>query len=82
MNNTPPKYWLRFFHWYCHPDYVEDLEGDLIERFEKMAQKKGVSLAKWRFTKDVIRLFRPGIIRPITNSSNSNNYGMLNNFIK
>lgn len=39
-------------------------------------------MAKWRFTKDVIRLFRPGIIRPINNSSNSNDYGMLNNFIK
>ncbi|MGD1959466.1 MAG: ABC transporter permease [Fulvivirga sp.] len=82
MNNAPSNLWLRFFRWYCHPDYVEDLEGDLIERFEKMAQKKGVSLAKWRFTKDVIRLFRPGIIRPINNSSNSNDYGMLNNFIK
>ncbi|MEM9298946.1 MAG: permease prefix domain 2-containing transporter, partial [Bacteroidota bacterium] len=82
MNNAPSNLWLRFFRWYCHPDYVEDLEGDLIERFEKMAQKKGVSLAKWRFTKDVIRLFRPGIIRPINSSSNSNDYGMLNNFIK
>ncbi|MEM1406867.1 MAG: ABC transporter permease, partial [Bacteroidota bacterium] len=82
MADPPPKFWLRFFRWYCHPDYVEDLEGDLIERFEKMAQKKGVSLAKWRFTKDVIRLFRPGIIRPINSSSNSNDYGMLNNFIK
>ena len=60
----PPKFPLHFFHWYCHPEYVEDIEGDLIERFETKVESKGIRNAKWGFTKDVIRLLRPGIIKP------------------
>jgi len=82
MSNTPPKLFLRFFRWYCHPDYLEDLEGDLLERFDRSVEQKNTRLAKWRFTKDVLRLFRPGIIRPITTTQKLNNYGMFKNYFK
>ncbi len=78
----PPKLPLRFFRWFCHPDYVEDLEGDLIERFEGRATEKTPSSAKWQFTIDVLRLFRPEIIRPLGGTSKLNSFGMLNNYIK
>ena len=32
--NHPPKLLLAFFRWFCHPDFVEDIEGDLLERYE------------------------------------------------
>ena len=35
-DNTPPQpppWLLRFFRWFCHPDFVEDIEGDLLERY-------------------------------------------------
>ncbi|MEM6845174.1 MAG: permease prefix domain 2-containing transporter, partial [Bacteroidota bacterium] len=42
MNNPPPpEFLLRFFRWYCHPDYAEDIEGDLLERFERRLEKEG-----------------------------------------
>lgn len=69
---SPPKLPLRFFRWYCHPDYLEDLEGDLMERFEETAKERGVRSAKWLFLKDVIKLFRPGIIRPLTGTQKMN----------
>ena len=56
MKTNPPKYPLSFFRWYCHPEYLEDIEGDLIERFEIKVKEKGIRNAKWGFTKDVIRL--------------------------
>ena len=56
MSKNLPKYPLRFFRWFCHPDYVEDIEGDLMERFEKWP-------SKWRFAWEVIKLLRPGIIK-------------------
>ncbi len=59
----PPKFLLRFFRWYCHPDYQEDIEGDLLERFEQRLNSEGVKKARWGFYKDVLRLLRPGIIR-------------------
>lgn len=61
----PPKYWLRFFRWFCHPDFLEDIEGDLIERFERRGTTAASSKVKWLFAKDVLSLFRPGIIRPL-----------------
>ena len=58
MNKTPPKLPLRFFRWFCHPDYVEDIEGDLLERFEKRP-------SRWRFALELVKLLRPGIIRSL-----------------
>ena len=81
MNNIP-KLPLRFFRWYCHPDFAEDIEGDLMERFEVKTKEKNLKSAKWGFSKDVIRLFRPGIIRPLGGSHQLNNYGMFKNYMK
>jgi putative ABC transport system permease protein len=79
---TPPKLPLRFFRWYCHRDFAEDIEGDLLERFEKRIEEKGIRSAKRQFSLDVIRLFRPGIIRSLEGYQKLNNYGMFKNYIK
>ncbi len=84
MNNkqtlTPPEWVLRFFRWFCHPDYVEDIEGDLLERFEKRTNEN--EAAKWLFTLDVLMLFRPGIIRKFGGKQKLNYHGMLKHNIK
>lgn len=77
--HRPPKLALRFLRWYCHPDYLEDIEGDLLERFETRVAAKGMAKARWRFVLDVIRLFRPGIIRPWEGYQQLNHYGMFKN---
>ena len=83
MNNpSPPEFLLRFFRWFCHPDYQEDIEGDLLERFERRFESDGKKKARWGFTKDVLRLFRPGIIRPLTFHIQSNHYNMFRNYFK
>ena len=82
MNKIPPKFILQFFRWYCHPEYVEDIEGDLLEKFEYKLNEKSLRYAKWRFTLDVIRLFRPGLIRPFFKNQYINNNSMLSNYIK
>ncbi|MTI38292.1 ABC transporter permease [Fulvivirga lutimaris] len=79
---NPPKLPLRFFRWFCNPDFVEDLEGDLFERFERRVEKKSTRSARWGFTKDVIRLFRPGIIKPITQIQHLNQLDMFRNNFK
>ena len=79
---TPYKWPLRFFRWYCHPDYLEDLEGDLLERFERKVETKNITSAKIQFLKDVIKLFRPGIIKSFSNDSSLNHYDMFKNYFK
>ena len=70
MNNQlhPPKWALRFFRWYCREDYLEDLEGDLTERFERKLQNDTARKARWHFTMDVLNLFRPGMIKKFRSS--------------
>ncbi|WP_420320387.1 ABC transporter permease [Flagellimonas sp.] len=80
--HNPPKWILSFFHWFCHPDYLEDLEGDLRERFGTRVKEHGVSNARWLFILDVLRLFRPGLIRSFPGTLNMFDYDMFRNHLK
>ena len=78
----PPKLFLRFFRWYCHPRLADHIEGDLIEVYRKRVLKNGKRKADIRFIIDVLLLFRPGIIRPVEGYKNLNNYGMYKSYLK
>ena len=71
---------LRFFRWYCHPGYQEDIEGDLWERFERNLGAKGATIARWLFMKDVLLLFRPGIIRNVLKTHRMTRFGIVKNY--
>jgi putative ABC transport system permease protein len=64
MKHSPPKFFLRFFRWYCHPKMQDYIEGDLMEVYEKRKALSGKLKADLHFMVDVLLLFRPGIIRP------------------
>ncbi len=85
MNQTsqtePPKRLLKFFRWFCDPEILEDLEGDLVELFEERAEKNPTK-ARALFTRDILLMFRPGIIKNFEGHKNLNNYGMLKNYLK
>ena len=82
IDHRPPEWMLRFFRWFCHPDYAEDIEGDLVERFVRRAEKKDVSTAKWLFIKEILLLLRPGIVKSPGGFSEFNQYGMIKNYFK
>lgn len=63
MNNNPPKIMLSFFRWYCNPEYREEIEGDLLEKYDHYSKIYGSKKAGFLFSKEVILLFRPSIIR-------------------
>ena len=65
-NFKPPKLALGFFRWFCHPDFVEDIEGDLTEKYGRFRQTNSKKKADWLFSRAVISLLRPNLIRPIT----------------
>lgn len=80
-HSEPSKWALRSFRWFCHPECREDIEGDLLERFEKRSEDRGIRKARWLFIKDVIQLLRPGIIKSISGTQKFNNMGMFKNYI-
>lgn len=63
---SPPIWMLRFFRWFCHPAFVEDIEGDLHERYALLIEEMGLRKARFRFVIEVLLLFRPGLIKSLS----------------
>jgi putative ABC transport system permease protein len=64
---------------FCKPEYHTDIEGDLLEFYEQREAKWGRPRANLLLLKDVLFLFRPGIIhspsiQPLTNGGMIRNY--------
>lgn len=64
MVRTPPKYALKFLRWFCREDYVEEIEGDLVQLY----QSRGASVLfpTLRFWITVIQYFRPWFLKSIS----------------
>src|SRR5258706_9568849 len=80
--NNPPKIFLRFFRWYCHPKLRDSIEGDLLELYEERLKGIGKRKADRKFIIDVMLLFRRGIIKPTEGYKNLNTYGMYKSYFK
>ncbi len=59
---TLSKFAFRFLRWFCPAHLYEEIEGDLIQKFEKDAKLFGERKAKRRLIWNALRFFRPGII--------------------
>ena len=57
MSNQPPKFFLKFLRWFCHPRLVKPLEGDLMELYEERIKEFGKRKADQMFRRDVLLLF-------------------------
>lgn len=58
MNSHPPKWANRFLLWYCNPDIIEEVQGDLYELYLDRLTRAGKFKADFIFTLEVIRFFR------------------------
>ena len=77
----PPQLPLKILRWFCDPEVLEDVEGDLSELFRSRASKS-IYLAKLLYARDVMLLFRPGIVRTPIEFRNTNQFHMIGNHIK
>ncbi len=53
----------RFFRWFCHPDYYDEIQGDLEEMYQCDRHQSERS-ARWKYLYRVLGLFRPSLMRP------------------
>ncbi|MGD1961971.1 MAG: ABC transporter permease [Fulvivirga sp.] len=58
MNLQPPKWADRFLEWYCNPDLLEDLQGDLYEVFYHHVDQGKPRKARLYYLWLVLRSFR------------------------
>jgi putative ABC transport system permease protein len=71
---------LRLLRKFCDPDLLEDVEGDLHELYEQtvsISHRKANRMLWW----EVIKLFRPGIIKNIGIKTHYNTTAMLKNYL-
>lgn len=80
MKLTPPKRPLQFLRWFCREDYLDEIEGDLIEVFVKQAETNPRQ-ARRTFTWSVIKYFRPEFIKSFKYPYSSNTTDMLKNYL-
>jgi putative ABC transport system permease protein len=57
VNHRPPAWADHFLEWYCSPQFLEEIQGDLYEAFHRRCKEVGPRWAKWLFTVDVLRSF-------------------------
>src|SRR5688500_6100443 len=76
MEMHPPKGALKFLRWFCREDYIEEIEGDLTEVFEKQYEHSPAR-AKRRFVWSVLKYFRPEFIKAFGLIHNTNPADML-----
>ena len=82
MRPLPPKTFIRFLKWFCHPDLHTYIEGDLLELYRERLKQSGQRKADLRFAIDVLLLFRPDIIRSYKTGHSLNYIDMLQHNFK
>ncbi len=58
MRNCPPPWVDRFLSWFCKPEYLEEIQGDLYEIFHNKKENKGLRYARNTYLLDVLKFFR------------------------
>lgn len=81
MNNTSPLA-IRLLRWFCPAQLVEEIEGDLLQRWEKDTKRHGATKAKRKLLWNALRFFRPGILLRNKLSLQLTNSDMLLNYFK
>jgi len=63
MNHHPPRRAIQFLRWFCKEDFVEEIEGNLLEIYELRLDQKPKWSSIWFFWQ-VLLHFRPDFIKP------------------
>ncbi|MEO0554573.1 MAG: FtsX-like permease family protein [Bacteroidota bacterium] len=70
MKPTPPYHALKFLRWFCREEYLDEIEGDLIEIYETQ-YKSSPAKAKRHFFWNILRHLRPEFIKTFRLKQNS-----------
>ena len=77
----PPKFAENFLKFYCKPQLLEEILGDLYELFDYRNNEQTSKYAKWMFVWEVFRFFKWSNIKN-SKKITLNNTAMLKNYFK
>ncbi len=78
----PPRWADRLLEWYCRPEILEDLQGDLHEYFQRNLQSGSLRKARLIYIVDVLKFIRPYTTRRPEKSSLMNHPNLLHHYFK
>ncbi len=78
----PPRFMLTLLKSFCKREYHADIEGDLLELYDNRVAQSGKMRADLLLFKDVLFLFRPGIIRSATLQQPITHTGMIRSYFR
>ena len=81
MKATPPARSLQFLRWFCREDYLDEIEGDLVEIYLRRHEQSPAK-ARRQFLWSVIKHFRPEFIKSIRLKPRYNSTAMIRNNFK
>ncbi len=73
MHDLPPKWLDRFLNWFCKPELVEEITGDIRELYFERMEIQGKWMAQARYALDILRFFRRSNIRFLNSYRSSQN---------
>lgn len=80
--NSPPKWLDKLLEWFCAPHVVEEVLGDLHERYYLRAGRIGMKKARRLYFREVLSYMRLSIYKRKTNlHSTLNSLDMLTNYL-
>ncbi len=80
--HQPPKWPLRLLRFFLKKEYLEEIEGDMEEIFRENLQQHSLKIASRIYTWDILKLFRPILLKNIRQTSTLIPFAMLENYFK
>ncbi|MEP1096485.1 MAG: FtsX-like permease family protein [Cyclobacteriaceae bacterium] len=82
QNISPPRWPFKLLQRLVRESYLEEIEGDMEERFYDNIEKYNIKKARQLYVLDSFKLLRPGLARKLGGDVRLNQYGMLLNHFK
>ncbi|WPP48472.1 ABC transporter permease [Catalinimonas niigatensis] len=82
QKNQPPHRAQQFLRWFCDPELLPEIEGDLHESYLEWIGEEGIKKANLRYWMNVLTFFRPYFIAKRQFSQPANSSAMFKNYFK
>ncbi len=82
QSTHPPQWPLRLLRFFVKEKYLEEIEGDMEEIFYENVERYSPGKARRIYTYDIIKLFRPALIKNLEFLNHLNQSGMFKNYFK
>ena len=79
---SPPRLPFKLLKWFCKPEYHRDIEGDLLETYDRWQTHWGRRKANILLCQEIVLLFRIALIHYPSSNFPMNYQGLLRNHLK